>query len=58
MGTVWARRREDLLSDCLVSPDVFLPMVDRLAEFVVPYQLTGCKFSREHPRLSLALVEV
>jgi hypothetical protein len=38
MGTVWARRREDLLSDCLVSPDVFIPMVDRLAEFVVPYQ--------------------
>src|SRR5215510_838748 len=38
MGTVWARRREDLLSDCLVPPDVFIPMVDRLAEFVVPYQ--------------------
>src|SRR5438128_1797339 len=38
MGTVWARRREDLLSDCRVSPDVFIAMVDRLAEFVVPYQ--------------------
>ena len=38
MGTVWARRREDVLRDCLVSPDVFIPMVDRLAEFVVPYQ--------------------
>src|SRR5262247_2841424 len=38
MGTVWARRREDLLSDCLVSPDVFHQMVARLAEFVVPYQ--------------------
>jgi SRSO17 transposase len=38
MGTVWARQREDLLRDCLVSPDVFIPMVDRLAEFVVPYQ--------------------
>jgi SRSO17 transposase len=38
MGTVWARRREDLLSDCLVPPDVFIPMVDCLAEFVVPYQ--------------------
>ena len=35
---MWARRREDLLSDCLVSPDVFIPMVARLAEFVVPYQ--------------------
>src|SRR5215471_51180 len=38
MGTVWARRREDLLSDCLVLPDVFIFMVDCLAEFVVPYQ--------------------
>src|SRR6516162_1508143 len=38
MGTVWARRREDLLRDGLVPPDVFIPMVDRLAEFVVPYQ--------------------
>src|SRR5215468_9857695 len=38
MGTVWARRREDLLSDCLVSPDIFIPMVDRLAAFVGPYQ--------------------
>jgi hypothetical protein len=26
------------LSDCLVSPDVFNPMLDRLGEFVVPYQ--------------------
>jgi SRSO17 transposase len=38
MGTVWALRREALLSDCLVSPDVFNQMVDRLGEFVVPYQ--------------------
>jgi len=27
-----------LLSDCIVSPAVFNPMLDRLAEFVVPYQ--------------------
>ena len=38
MHTVWAQRREEVLSDCLVSPDVFHQMVDRLAEFVVPYQ--------------------
>src|SRR5882724_10042978 len=38
MGTVWAQQREDLLSDCIVSPDVFIPLVDRLAVFVVPYQ--------------------
>ena len=38
MVTVWAQRREELLSDCIVSPDVFNQMVDRLGEFVVPYQ--------------------
>src|SRR5499427_1766568 len=38
MHTVWAQRREEVVSDCLVSPDVFHQMVDRLAEFVVPYQ--------------------
>ena len=37
MSTVWAQRREELLSDCIVSPDVFTQMVDRLGEFVVPY---------------------
>ena len=38
MHTVWAQRREEVVSDCLVSPDVFHRMVDRLAECVVPYQ--------------------
>src|SRR5262249_17229469 len=38
MALTWAQRREALLSDCIVSPDVFTPMIDRLAEFVVPYQ--------------------
>ena len=38
MALTWAQRREVLLSDCIVSPDVFNPMIDRLAEFVVPYQ--------------------
>ena len=38
MMTVWAQRREEVLSDCLVSPDVFNQMVDRLGAFVVPYQ--------------------
>jgi hypothetical protein len=27
-----------LLRDCIVSPDVFNSMVDRLRDFVVPYQ--------------------
>src|SRR5262252_9310635 len=38
MTPAWAQRREEMLSDCLVSPDVFHQMVDRLSEFVVPYQ--------------------
>src|SRR5215813_5276228 len=38
MTPVWAQRREELWSDCLVSPDVFHEMVDRLGEFVMPYQ--------------------
>ena len=38
MMTVWAQRREEVLRDCLVSPDIFNQMVERLEEFVVPYQ--------------------
>ena len=38
MNPVWAQRREEILRDCLVSPDVFTQMVERLGEFVVPYQ--------------------
>src|SRR5258707_11342358 len=40
MTPAWAQRREELLSDCMVSPDVFHQMVDRLGAFVVPYQHT------------------
>ena len=38
MTPAWAQRQEALLSDCIVSPDVFDHMVDRLRDFVVPYQ--------------------
>ena len=38
MTPAWAQRREDLLSDCIVSPDVFHQMIEHLAEFVAPYQ--------------------
>ena len=38
MSSMWAQRREELLSDCLVSPEVFTPLIDRLGAFVVPYQ--------------------
>ena len=44
MTPAWAQRREEVLSDCLVSPDVFHQMLDRLGEFVVPYRT----HSREH----------
>ena len=38
MTPAWAQRQEELLRDCIVSPDVFTSMVDRLCDFVVPYQ--------------------
>src|SRR5919198_1240325 len=38
MTPTWAQQREELVSDCLVSPDVFTQMVDRLGAFVMPYQ--------------------
>ena len=38
MTLAWAQRQAELLRDCIVSPDVFQHMVDRLGDFVVPYQ--------------------
>src|SRR6201988_4490888 len=38
MTPAWAQRQEALLSDCIVSPDVFDHMVEHLRDFVVPYQ--------------------
>jgi hypothetical protein len=38
MTPAWAQRRAELLRDCIVSPDVFASIVDRLCDFVVPYQ--------------------
>ena len=35
MTPAWAQRQAELLSDCIVSPDVFNPMMDRLRTFVV-----------------------
>jgi SRSO17 transposase len=49
MMTVWAQRREEVLSDCLVSPDVFKQMVERLGEFVVPYQQALETEAGQHP---------
>jgi hypothetical protein len=38
MTSVWAQRQEELLRDCIVPSDVFNHMVDRLGDFVLPYQ--------------------
>ena len=38
MTLAWAQQQADLLRDCIVSPDVFASLVDRLYGFVVPYQ--------------------
>jgi hypothetical protein len=32
MALTWAQRREELLSDCIVSPDVFNPMMGFFAQ--------------------------
>jgi SRSO17 transposase len=49
MTPVWAQRREELLRDGLVSPDVFNQMVDRLGEFVAPYQQALEIEAGQHP---------
>jgi SRSO17 transposase len=38
MTSVWVQRQEELLRDCIVPSDVFNHMVDRLGDFVLPYQ--------------------
>ena len=38
MTPAWAQRQEELLRDCIVSPEVFHSLVERLGDFVVPYQ--------------------
>jgi len=38
MTPAWAQRQEEWLSDCVGFPDVFDHMVDRLRDFVMPYQ--------------------
>jgi SRSO17 transposase len=49
MTPAWAQRREELLSDCLVSPDVFTQMVERLGAFVVPYRQVPETAADPHP---------
>ena len=55
MTPAWAQRQADLLRDCIVSPDVFDHMVDRLCDFVVPYQhALETEAGKRHVHLSLA----
>src|SRR4030095_8224124 len=55
MTPVWAQRQEALLRDCVVSPDVFIPMVDRLRDFVRPYQYAlATEAGKRHVYLYLA----
>src|SRR5216683_6303832 len=55
MIPTWAQRQEALLRDCIVSPDVFASLVDRLCDFVVPYQhALETEAGKRHVHLYLA----
>jgi len=55
MALAWAQRREELLRDCIVSADVFSPMLDRLGEFAMPYQQAlAAEVGQHHVHRSLA----
>ena len=55
MTPVWAQRQAELLRDCIVSPDVFASIVDRLCDFVVPYQhALETEAGKRHVHLYLA----
>jgi len=55
MTPAWAPRQEELLSDCSVTSDVFNHMVDRLDDFVVPYQhALETEAGKRNAHLSLA----
>ena len=54
MTPTWAQRREALLRDCIVSPNVFTSMVEQLGDFVVPYQRAlETEAGQHHMHLSL-----
>ena len=50
MAPAWTLRREEVLSDCLVPPDAFTSMVERLGDFVVPYQRALETAASQHHR--------
>ena len=54
MTPAWTQRQEALLHDCIVSPDVFDHMVERLRDFAVPYQhALGTEASQRNVHLYL-----
>ena len=54
MTLAGAQRQEALLRDCIVSPDMFNHMVDRLRDFVAPYQhALGTEASQRNVHLYL-----
>ena len=55
MTSAWAQRQAELLSSCIVSPHVFASIVDRLCDFVVPYQhALETEAGKHHVHLYLA----
>ena len=55
MTSTWAQRQAELLSSCIVSPHVFESIVDRLCDFVVPYQhALETEAGKRHVHLYLA----
>jgi SRSO17 transposase len=55
MTSAWAQRQAELLSSCIVSPHVFEAIVDRLCDFVVPYQhALETEAGKHHVHLYLA----
>ncbi len=54
MTPAWAQRQEEVRSDCIVAPDVFNLMVDRLGDFAVPSQhALEAEAGQRHVHLSL-----
>src|SRR5215813_2882167 len=55
MTSGWAQRQAELLSGCIVSPHVFASTVNRLCDFVVPYQYAlETEAGKRHGHLYLA----
>jgi len=58
MTPAWAQRQAELLSDCIVSPDVFHHLVDRLSDFVVPYHINTLSRPKPASAMSTATWQV